>query len=173
MDCITSCLDNRGIPFFSSDLAFYTILFHSFSVLSNTVFFSFAAHRGGCWINQKSSEEKTEGGHRKNGEGGEGGPNQSRKSIWGGVEIFNTINKQGESGGGLRGRARCRQDAELSCRGHPQDRALHRHCGALCCTVGLCWNMTGITVICQKSVRAELTRHFFFLLKLMKAMGPR
>lgn len=151
MDCITSCLDNRGIPCFSSDLAFYTVLFHSFSVLSNTVFFTFAAHRGGCWINQKSSEEKREGGHRKKEREEEVGQ-INPASQFGGVEIFNTINKQGESGGGLRGRGRCRQDTELSCRGHPQDRALRRHCGALCSAVGLYWNMKGITVICQTSL---------------------
>lgn len=66
------------------------------------------------------------------------------ESIWG-VEIFYTINKQGECGGGMG-----RGDAAAVCRAELQRAST---APAVRRAVDLYWNMQGITVICQKSLR--------------------
>lgn len=58
-------------------------------------------------------EERTRGRRR--------GPGKSIPQVNLRLEILYTINKQGESGGGMRERrGKQWQDTELSCRGHPQ-----------------------------------------------------
>lgn len=107
MDGINSCLDNRGIPsLFLIWLFTPTLLSRSFLLLlSFSVTLTFfplqLTEEGGGLIKSLLRKRQREGIGRRRGRGGGVGPNQSHKSIWG-VEIFNTINKQGESGGRLR-----------------------------------------------------------------------
>lgn len=64
-------------------------------------------------------------------------------SQFGGVEIFYTINKQGECGGGM-GERGCGSSMQ-SCRGHPQ----HRQCAVQLVSIGICRGL-------QSSVRSHL-----------------